>query len=128
MLTGKNPFYDGTMDQMTLFKHIVAGRWNFPKGSNLTAEAQDLIRKILVADPKERLGCMARADLDIRDHAWFDGYDFGALYRKEITPPWVPRISSPFDGSNFEDWSNLENKDKSLAPLSEEEQSLFVKF
>lgn len=128
MLTGENPFYNGKMDQMTLFKKIVGGKWTFPKGNNLSPEAKDLIRKIIVADPQDRLGCMARADLDIRDHAWFGDYDFGALYRKEITPPWIPTINDPFDGSNFGNWSDLEDKEHDMTPLSEKEQSLFVKF
>lgn len=128
MLTGENPFYDGNMDQMTLFKKIVSGKYKFPKNSKLTPEAQDLISKILVADPKERLGCLARADLDIRDHAWLDGYDFGALYRKEITPPWTPTISSPFQGDNFANWDDLANKEHDTTPLSEKEQALFKTF
>lgn len=128
MLTGENPFYNGHMDQMTLFKKIVGGKWNFPKGSKLSPEAQDLLEKIIVADPKERLGCLARADLDIRDHAWFADYDFGALYRKELTPPWIPTITSPFAGDNFENWSELENKEHNTTPLNEKEQELFAKF
>lgn len=128
MLTGENPFYTKNMDQMTLFKKITNEKWKFPSNSKLTPEARDLLSKLIVADPKERLGCLARGDLDIHDHAWFDGYDFGALYRKEITPPWVPTISSPFDGDNFENWSDLETKEHNMTPLTPKEQALFEKF
>lgn len=123
-----NPFFDGKMDQMTLFKEIVSGKWKFPKGNKLSLDAMDLIKKLIVVDPTERLGCSARADLDIRDHAWFHGYDFGALYRKEISPPWKPTITNPFDGSNFESWADLETKKHNTTPLTEEEQILFEQF
>lgn len=128
MLTGENPFYDGRMDQMTLFKKITSGKWNFPPSSKLSPEAKDLLRRLIVANPKERLGCLARGDLDVREHAWFDGYDFGALYRKEITPPWIPDVSNPFDGTNFENWSDLETKEHDTTPLTAKEQALFEKF
>ena len=128
MLTGKTPFYNGKMKQMALFKAIVRGKWEFAKNSDASEAARDLIRRILVVDPKERLGCLSRADLDIRNHAWFDGFNFGALYRKELTPPWTPTIDNPFDGSNFENWGDLENKTKEVEPLTEKEQKLFEEF
>merc|ERR1711935_1282354 len=64
----------------------------------------DIIRKLLVTNPNKRLGCRAKADLDIRNHPWFaedDGIDFGKLYRKELKAPWVPEISDPFSGEYF---------------------------
>lgn len=132
MLTGENPFYThGDMDQMQLFKAIVKGKYTYPhNGRHVTDAAKDLIDHILVADPKERLGCKARADLDIREHAWFDGFDWGALYRKELTPPWTPKVKNPFDGSRFANWSEAEQvtHPSLLKPLSDREQQLFADF
>ena len=135
MVTGENPFYDYNdkhLSQRALFKRIISGKFDFPEGvsSSLSPEVKDLIRKILVVDVKERLGCMARADLDIREHPWFQkaptAVDFGKLYRKEITTPWVPPVSNPFDGGNFAKWENKPKDD--LQPLSKEENEMFADF
>jgi serine/threonine protein kinase len=129
--TGANPFYTSEeMDQMGLFKQIVRGKFKFPADCTASLNALDLVEKILVLDPSDRLGCKAKADLDIRNHPWFEGFDFGALYRKELTPPWKPKISNPFDGSNFGHWSDPEKEKatQGLKPLSSEEQKLFVEF
>ena len=132
MLTGTSPFYDyvkdENTDQRTLFKRIIAGKWDFPEYCAISSEAKDLLRKMLVVDPKERLGCLARGDLDLREHPWFSQVDFCKLYLKEIAAPWVPDIRNPLDGSNFAKWDKLEDKTKTLSPLSDSEQKLFEKF
>jgi hypothetical protein len=96
----------------------------------MSVKAKDLIEKILVLDPKERLGCHGRGDLDLREHPWFLSVDFGKLYKKEIVAPWVPEVRNPFDSSNFACWDHLEKqKEKEdLEPLSAEEQLLFQEF
>lgn len=140
MLFGTNPFFDyddPTIDQRTLFKRIVKGQFQRPRKQSaidayqkVSDDAKDLIKKMLVVDVKKRLGCLARADLDIRDHPWFSnpetGIDFGKLYRKEMTAPWIPTVTSPFDGSNFSE-RKLHDKSK-LKPLTEKEQKQFDKF
>ena len=129
MVTGENPFYiSHDMDQLSLFKAICKGKFKFPTKSHVSAPVQDLIQQLLVLEPKNRLGCKVRADLDIRDHPWFDGFDFGALYRKELSPPWQPEIGDPFDGSNFGKWKDAEDKSKTFKSLSEREQHLFDDF
>lgn len=124
MLTDANPFYQRKMDQMDLFRAIVNCRWKIPTGCTVSPEARDLLTQILVLDPEDRLV----SDLEIRDHAWFRGVDWGALYRKELTPPWRPSIGNPFDASNFGSWNELSHQSKQLSPLTAEEQQLFVDF
>ncbi|KAG7359243.1 serine/threonine protein kinase [Nitzschia inconspicua] len=131
MLYGTNPFFDyddPNIDQKTLFKRIISGKFEFPKHSKavVSDKAKDLIEKMLVVDVNKRLGCLSRADLDLRDHPWFRKVNFGKLYRKEIDAPWVPTIKSPFDGENFAKW---EEEDKhNLKPLTPKEQHHFEKF
>lgn len=135
MVTGENPFYnykDKNFSERDLFKRIMSGKFDFPDelASSLSPEVKDLIRKLLVVDVRKRLGCLARADLDIREHPWFQEapttVDFGKLYRKEITPPWVPPVSNPFDGVCFAKWDNKPKTD--LKPLSEQENEKFADF
>lgn len=131
MLFGTNPFFDyddPNIDQKTLFKRIIAGKFTFPTDTkaHVSDVAKDLIQKMLVVDVHGRCGCSQRADLDLRDHPWFIEIDFGELYRKEIKSPWVPTIKSPFDGENFAQWDEQDKQD--LKPLSEKEQQIFRKF
>jgi len=140
MLFGTNPFFDyddPTVDQRTLFKRIVKGQFQRPRKQsaidayqNVSDDAKDIIKKMLVVNVNKRLGCGTRADLDIRDHPWFSntesGIDFGKLYRKELTAPWIPKVTSPFDGANF---SKKREQDKSgLKPLNDRQQEQFKQF
>merc|ERR1712194_802199 len=124
---------------MGLFKRIVKGQFQRPrKHSAIVAyqavsdDAKDIIKKMLVVNVNKRLGCGARADLDIRDHPWFSStegtgaIDFGQLYRKELTAPWIPTVTSPFDGANFS--KKREHNKSKLTPLSEREQKQFAQF
>mmetsp|Transcript_3406 Transcript_3406/g.7333 ORF Transcript_3406/g.7333 Transcript_3406/m.7333 type:complete len:470 (+) Transcript_3406:1117-2526(+) len=144
MLYGTNPFFDYDdpyIDQRTLFKRIVRADFQAPRkqsaidaDSIVSDDAKDLILKLLVVDVRKRLGCStARGDLDIRNHPWFsnnegdgDGIDFGKLYRKEITAPWVPELTDPFDGTNF--CPTKERRKRGMKKLSSKEQRLFENF
>jgi len=144
MLFGTNPFFDyndSTVDQRTLFKRIVKGQFQRPQKQTaidayqaVSADAKDIIKKMLVVNVNKRLGCGARADLEIRDHPWFastekgttGAIDFGNLYRKELKAPWIPTVTSPFDGANFS--KKREQNKSNLKPLSAREQKQFEHF
>jgi len=136
MLFGTNPFFDyddKRITQVKLFKRIVKGKFQTPVKkyaidaySNTSKEAKDLIRRLLESNPDKRLGCLPGEDLDIRRHPWFAGYDWGKLYRKELKAPWVPQLSDPFDGKNFNEVKLRKNN--GLRPLEETEQELFESF
>lgn len=129
MIVGITPFYDHKVDQLTLFKRISKGKYSFPSGDFMSNESKDLIRKILVTNPKERLGCFAGADMDIRRHPWFEEIDLKKLSKKEIKAPWKPKLADPLDVSNFDSWEHLEKKaEKKEKPLSAKEQKLFDNF
>ena len=38
------------------------------------------------------------------DPEWLAHIDMDAIYKKTYTPPWVPKLSSPLDASNFDDF------------------------
>lgn len=54
----------------------------------LSPSARSLIKQLLVRDPPSRLG--AQGAKDIQAHAFFQGIDWDAVERKELSPPWVP--------------------------------------
>jgi polo-like kinase 1 len=64
MLIGKPPFE--TNDVKATYKRIKMNAYAFPENVNISDEAKDLISRILVTEPEERLGLDA-----IKTHAFF---------------------------------------------------------
>jgi serine/threonine protein kinase len=125
MLTGRTPFYENGMDQSALFKAIVSGVFPIPRG--ISHDAQTIITGLITRNPNKRLGNPSinigggggrRNNFDdVLYHPWLSKIDHDALVLKELTAPALPRIKDPFDGSNFEDWSHVEDKRKIKYPI-----------
>lgn len=61
-----------------------------------------MIKKLLVRVPNRRLGCMQGGISEVKSHPWFAGFDWDALAQRKMKAPYVPKVSSPEDASNFE--------------------------
>jgi len=97
MLTGLPPFYASKRED--LFSKIKFAPPPLP--TTLSMEAADLIRGLLVKEPERRLGSGLNGVADIKNHPFLAGVNWGAHYRKEVTPPFVPVIKNDLDLSNF---------------------------
>jgi CRP-like cAMP-binding protein len=129
MLVGRSPFYSYGTDQVSLFKRIVQVKYSFPPGAVVNEIAQDLIQRLIVRRQSNRFGCLARADMDIREHAWFSVMSTEMLLQKQIPAPWVPQINDPLDASHFDSYKHVENEGPSNKPaLSSGQQDLFKDF
>lgn len=130
MIVGMTPFYDGIVDQMGLFKNIVKCRMEFPEGDFMSNASKDMIKRVLTVNPNDRIGSFARADLDIKDHYFFEDINWEELGKKNVKVPFKPKVSDPLDGSNFDDYSKLEAKEKKakVQKLTGAEQKLFARF
>jgi len=130
MIVGMTPFYDGIVDQMGLFKNIIKCKMEFPEDDFMSEEAKDLIKKILVVRPEDRLGSFAAADKDIKAHPFFNDFNWQKMEKLEAKVPFKPKVKDPLDGSNFDDYSKLELKEKKakMTRLTGAEQQLFDAF
>jgi serine/threonine protein kinase len=129
MLVGRSPFYSYGTDQVSLFKRIVQVKYSFPPGGYCNDLSQDLIQRLIVRRQANRFGCLARGDMDIRDHAWFQQINVDKLLHKEISAPWVPNIKDPLDASHFDSYKHVENEPPSKKPnLTSTQQALFKDF
>ena len=130
MLAGNTPFMSYGIDQMTLFKRIVQAKYTFPRSNVVNDEAQDLIKRLLVNRQANRLGCLARGDLDIREHPWFgSSINTEQLLKKEIKAPWVPKIKDPLDSQYFDSYKHIEREPQKMeTKLSPSQQLLFKDF
>lgn len=112
MLAGYPPFYCEEESPMRLYEKIIAGKVRYP--SYFNPSAKDLLKSLLTADLSKRFGNLANGSRDIFHHAWFAEVDWERLYRKQIPAPYVPRVSSEWDSSNFDhyDEASLEEYGK----------------
>jgi len=69
----------------------------------LSKEARSIFLGLLERDPKRRLGSSQRDALEIQEHPFFTSIDFDKLVKKEIDPPFVPKVEDEEDVQNVED-------------------------
>jgi len=62
-------------------------------------DLEDLITRLLSKDPKARLG--AKGAEEVKQHPFFKDVNWEAVMNKEITPPYLPMLSSIDDVSHF---------------------------
>ncbi|KAF1318740.1 Agc/rsk/rsk-unclassified protein kinase, partial [Globisporangium splendens] len=101
LLTGLPPFY--TNDKKQLFHNILRGHLVIP--DHLSPNARDLIQRLLHRDPKQRLGSGPTGDREIFTHPFFSTVDWDKLKRRELAPPFRPKITT--DPTGVPDTSNF---------------------
>lgn len=127
MLCGETPFYREGMDQMELFHAIIKGHFRIP--AHVGHDARSLIKGLLERSTSKRIGSLANDEEDILQHHWFAKLNKEKYLSMELQAPYVPKIQDPFDGSNFDNWSHLEDKLKTkYPPLLPKDSKVFVDF
>ncbi|KAF6215608.1 hypothetical protein GE061_010364 [Apolygus lucorum] len=101
LLTGASPFtVEGERNtQQEISRRIL--RVNPPIPEDLSPEVSDFITKLLVKNPRERLGGGIGDALELKEHPFFKGLNWNDLARKAVPAPFVPKISGELDVSNF---------------------------
>ncbi|XP_048873066.1 protein kinase C delta type-like isoform X2 [Brienomyrus brachyistius] len=94
MLIGQSPFHGDDEDE--LFESIRMDTPLYPRW--ITKEAKDLLERLFERDPTRRLGIVG----NIRAQAFFRTINWPALERREIEPPFKPKVKAPNDCSNFD--------------------------
>jgi len=98
MLTGKIPFpiKRGVKLNMTIYEQGV----NYP--SILTKSAKDLIQKLLILNPSERLGSGPNGSENVKNHPYFKGVIWKDVLQKKIKPPFIPKLKNDTDLKYFD--------------------------
>eukprot|EP00736_Rhodelphis_marinus_P002926 Rmarinus@m.26781 len=97
LLTGQTPFVHD--DPLRMYEDIIQGVIKFPKHMNKAA--CDLITNLCRSNPLKRYGCSKNGVADIKQHRWFQGFDWKGLVDRELPAPYVPKLNDPNDTSNF---------------------------
>jgi X-X-X-Leu-X-X-Gly heptad repeat protein len=98
MCCGWSPFYAEDTQQM--YKNIAFGKVRFPRDA-LTTEGRNFVKGLLNRNPKHRLGSQGDAE-ELKNHPFFADVDWEALAKKNVVPPFKPKLKSELDVSNFD--------------------------
>ncbi|KAL9598373.1 MAG: hypothetical protein Q9219_004535 [cf. Caloplaca sp. 3 TL-2023] len=98
MLVGHSPFYAN--NDAKIQEKIVKSKLVLP--FFMSADAKDLLTRLLRKKPKERLGARMPKDLQlIKSHRFFRKIDWKKLSNRQVEPPFKPVITDPELAENF---------------------------
>ncbi|XP_054804781.1 uncharacterized protein LOC129307870 [Prosopis cineraria] len=105
MLVGYPPFYSD--EPMSTCRKIVNWRTHlkFPEEAKLSAEAKDLICRLL-CNVDQRLG--TKGANEIKAHPWFKGIEWDKLYQMKAA--FIPEVNDELDTQNFEKFEEVDNQ------------------
>ena len=98
MLMGRLPF--AIKRGMKLSMRIYERKMDFSK--RITDSAKDLVQKLLVINPKHRLGSGPNGTENVKNHPFFDGVDWDLAMKKQLKPPFIPKLKSDTDLRYFD--------------------------
>jgi serine/threonine protein kinase len=113
MLFGLPPFY--SKDHNEMYDKIVHQQLRISQMVSMSA--RDALSQLLQKDRSIRLG--AKRDFaEVKEHAFFYAIDWAALLRREIKPPFVPRVKDELDISCIDKEFTEQPVTDSLIPKS----------
>lgn len=98
MVLGQSPFRGEDEDE--IFDAILADEPRYPV--TLAGNCVSILTQLLTREPERRLGSGPRDAEEIMAHPYFANVNFDDIYHKRIPPPFVPKITSPTDVTNFD--------------------------
>ena len=98
MLSGLPPFHEPDIAPVKLYEKIATGP-SCIKWPAFHPNATDLILKLMERESSRRFGNMQHGAGDVFAHPWFAEVDWNKLIKREITAPYLPKISSEGDAS-----------------------------
>ena len=113
MLFGYTPFYDENKSR--IFQKILHSQPDFPADTDQTVI--DFILELLEKNPAER-GTFE----NLKQHAFWDNFDFQACLDKKIQPIYVPIIDSLGSPDNFDSQFTMETPADSIATPATQSQ------
>jgi CRP-like cAMP-binding protein len=125
LVAGKSPFFAPRSSQVETFTRILKMEYTVP--DFFTESIKDLVKRLLVRRPTERLGSLASGHLGVQRHAWFleSGIKVKDLLAKRISAPWKPPFVDATRGPSVDDpYHRREN----TRNLTRAEQELFMGF
>lgn len=129
MLVGRTPFYHDNPRELS--RRVIHDPVAFPDGFELAHPlACDLMIKLLAKNPADRIQTVD----DVRRHPFFAanlGFDvtssgaWDELERRELPPPFAPKLNGPFDASFFRqfDADELRELEDEVLPYEDDDDT-----
>jgi serine/threonine protein kinase len=86
MLAGYPPFQDE--DPMNIYRKIINTKPRYPDGFD--SKCKSLVKHLLRRDLSKRYGNLKNGVDDIKNHKFFDNFQWSNLLQKKVDPPHVP--------------------------------------
>ncbi|KAJ1499770.1 Serine/threonine kinase [Coelomomyces lativittatus] len=99
MICGQSPFRGEDEDE--IFESILHDEVLYP--ITMSKEAVSICQALLTKDPKARLGQGIDDANEIKRHAFFKGVDWDRVLAKKVLPPYLPKLLSVNDVTNFDE-------------------------
>jgi cGMP-dependent protein kinase len=99
LLSGNPPFTASA--PMQIFKNVLGGIKRVALPKKCQGPAGHLIKGLLRKEPSERLPMRAGGVPEFKKHEWYASFDWDALEREDMTPPYRPSVKSDTDMANF---------------------------
>eukprot|EP01080_Neovahlkampfia_damariscottae_P008740 gene8740-688_t len=122
MLAGYPPFF--AKDQMEIYTKIVKGKYVVP--SFISPEAKDLLKKLMNFNKSMRYGCLKNGANDIKNHAFFSGFDWDKAAKRLLPSPIQLHLDSEGSSKYFMKYKDSISKNE--YPPTYEQQILFKDF
>ena len=140
LVSGKTPFHAPGLSQLEFFKNVICCKYRFPsKVMSIDEDSadpldramlrwKDLVSRLLVRNPSERLGNLRGGVEDILEHGLYAGVDFNELRGQKIPAPFLPDIIKDPLSSGSSNFASESKQETFRVPLSAEDQELFKGF
>lgn len=99
LIVGVPPFFSANRNEM--YQRTIKGELEIP--AYVSPPAQQFLRQMLARRPEERLGSGPSGGDEIKTHPLFHHLDWAALERRQVAPPFKPRLKDGIqDVTNFD--------------------------
>ncbi|CAH8450437.1 unnamed protein product [Heterobilharzia americana] len=126
LLRGHSPFrHHKTKDKHEIDRMTMTMSLDIPDG--MSCEMRSLLEGLLARDVYNRLGCMGRGSLEVREHPFFKGIDWQQVYLQKYPPPLIPPRGEVNAADAF-DIGSFDEEDTKGIKLTEADQALYQNF
>lgn len=93
MISGESPFYWEGISDLQLLQDICNEEpAPLAEDGGYSSEVKDLISRLLIKDPLERLGSLAQGGKEVTGHPWFAELNLAKLRLQELPAPFIPTL------------------------------------
>jgi cGMP-dependent protein kinase len=99
LMSGHPPFESAA--PMQIYSKVTKGINKVPFPAKLKGNCEDLVKCLCKKEPSDRLPMKKGGIENIKNHAWFAGFDWNAMFSQSLEAPYKPKVKSKKDIANF---------------------------